>query len=185
MGVLENLCRLAAKQVGEESSPLNHLTMGMIIGKKSKPKLKLKAADGRHFLRVLLFLLQNLVSNTTDHTRFRINCVSAIVRVCDQIADWKDGGVSSVVVSDWGRRHLILYKQLSDEADSDRYWCLFPKHHMFAHVADRCTVNPKLDWNYLDESVIGLGAVVAGVSNQEHLETGLLKRYRATFVREF
>ena len=80
---------------------------------------------------------------------------------------------------------MIQYSRLGKCLKGDRYWHVYPKHHMFGHVSSRVRANPKLEWNYADESEIGLGAAVAKVVNQQYLETSLIRRYRATFVRKF
>ena len=49
----------------------------------------------------------------------------------------------------------------------------------------RCLVNPRLEWNYLDEAEMGVAAVMAAVSNQGAIETELLQRYLATFTAQF
>ena len=52
-GLLLNMVRLAARQLNIET-PFNNLTIGMIIPKATgKPRMKLKAAEGRHCIVVL------------------------------------------------------------------------------------------------------------------------------------
>jgi hypothetical protein len=57
-GLLENMMKVAAKTLGL-ASPFHSLTIGMVRPSKSKPKMKLKAAEGRHFLTVLRHMLAN------------------------------------------------------------------------------------------------------------------------------
>ena len=147
--------------------------------------MKLKAAEGRYFLRVLEYVLRKLVPCDTAHRKLRLQCVQALLKVYQEIDSWNNDGSSSAAVSDWGRRHLLLYRELHEARTSDRFWRIYPKHHLFGHVSSRVRANPKLEWNYADESEIGLGAAVAKVVNQQYLETSLIRRYRATFVRKF
>ena len=84
------------------------------------------------------------------------------------------------------RRHLLLYKQLRTQAADAKLWALYPKHHLMIHVGESCLVNPKAEWNYRDESEIGLCAAFHKKANQTH--TSLLKNpllnYRAHFELE-
>ena len=183
-GALENMSRVAAKALGEKP-PFNNLTIGMLIPTDKRPKMKLKAAEGRYFVKVLEYILKNLVACDTEHQKLRLHCVSALVSVYAEIKNWVSDGSSAARVADLGRRHLLLYRELHDTRASDRFWRIYPKHHIFAHTATRLRANPKLEWNYSDESEIGLGAAVAKTANQAWLETALIRRYRATFVRKF
>jgi hypothetical protein len=45
-------------------------------------------------------------------------------------------------------------------------------------------VNPKLEWNYKDESEIGYVAKMACAANSSGICSKLLERYRSTFVLE-
>ena len=183
-GVLENMVRVAAKAM-KMDPPFANLTIGMMLPTQKRPKLKLKAAEGRYFLRVLEYLLRELVPAATAHEVLRLQCVQALLKVYAELDSWKTDGSSSATVSEWGRRHLLLYRELHDARTSDRFWRVYPKHHLFCHVTGRVRANPKLEWNYADESEIGLGAAVARAVNQEYLETALIRRYRATFSSNF
>ena len=187
VGILQNMIKLSAKAIGMQKSPVNKLTRGMFCTDKGKPKMRAKAAQGRYFLKVLHYLLGNLVARTTDHAQLRYNCVSALLEVYNEmeVDTWKDDGSSSCKVADKGRQHLLLYCELRRTAASEKHWRMYPKHHLFDHSVGRCVVNPRLEWNYLDEAEMGIAAVMASVSNQQFLETNLVERYRVTFKADF
>ena len=186
-GMLENMAKISAKAIGLERSPVSKLTRPMFCPKNRKPKTRFKAAQGRCFLKVLHHMLGNLFAKTTEHQHLRYNCVSALVQVYEEmeVDTWKDDGSSSFKIADWGRQHLLLYVELNIASGSELKWRLYPKHHLFDHSVGKCTVNPRLEWNYADEAEMGVSAVMASVSNQEYLETALLPRYRSTFKAEF
>ena len=79
------------------------------------------------------------------------------------------------------RRHLLLYRALRDSASNVLLWCLCPKHHLFAHVAEAAYTNPRLEWNYSDEAEIGLAVKQAQKLSIKHLAVQLMQKYRATF----
>ena len=180
-GILQNMASVSAKAL-KIDCPISKMTRAMFCPNSGKPKASLKAAQGRYFLKVLHHMLGNLVDRATDHAKLRYNCVSALVEVYKEMEHdvWKNDGSSNLRVADCGRRHLLLYAELSGLSRDSRKWRLYPKHHLMDHVAGRCVVNPRLEWSYLDEAEIGVAAVLASVSNQSTIETELLQRYRAT-----
>lgn len=187
-GLLQNMVDASSKALGMEK-PFSNLSITMIKpshpSTNTKPKMRLKAAKGRHFVKVLYHMLQNFFPASSDHDELRENCVKALVKVYEEIDNWTDDGSSSLNIATHGRRHLLLYKQLSDSAEHWTSWNTYPKHHLFAHVVSRCADNPKLEWNYADESEMGLSAAVARMANQGAVETALLRRYRITFKPSF
>ena len=82
------------------------------------------------------------------------------------------------------RKHLQLYSQLNALSTDERLWRLYPKHHLAVHTCERCFANPKSEWNYKEDSVIGEAAEVAAASNQRSISTELMQRYRLTFKLE-
>ena len=62
---------------------------------------------------------------------------------------WSEG--SPARLQKYTRQYLAVYKILHDEAISERYWALYPKHHLLLHVVEDTEHNPKLLWNYGDE----------------------------------
>ena len=107
-GLLENMMKLGAKSIGIDV-PFHNLTIGMIIpAAKGKPKMKLKAAEGRYFLRVLHVMLRDFFDKSESHDILRFNCVDALVQVYREMDHWGDGGVSSVRMATLSRKHLLL-----------------------------------------------------------------------------
>ena len=138
------------------------LTMGMVRSKMSKaPKLKLKAAEGRRFLPVLVHILQHCFPSTEPHDALRLQCARNLLLVYQEMDAWVDeGGESLANFRRYGMRHLILFAELCREKSPTGEaleWRLYPKHHLCAHVFQDATDNPKATWAYR----------LAGVRNTE------------------
>ena len=84
-------------------------------------------------------------------------------------------------LGDCARRCLILWASLKDACADPQMWCLYPKHHMWLHCAEMCTTNPRLEWNYSDESEIGAATHLAAKCNVLKLPVSLMEHYRASF----
>ena len=143
--------------------------------------MKLKAADGRHFLPILSKALETCFNVDTPHKRLRLSCIQSMVACYAELRNWKDGGESTRNLSMHGRQHLIMYAELSRDEDSPVPWVLYPKHHQFTHLVEHAQVNPFLEWNYGNESSIGEAVDVARQCNVLHLERTLLERHSVTF----
>jgi hypothetical protein len=179
-GILENMMRSASRDLRTQP-PFHSLTLGMFRNEASqKPRLKLKASEGRHFLPVLRHMLLNHFPLQSPHEHLRFQCVDAMHKVYLELSNWVDG-VSAARLGHFGRQHLILYSELAKRTSDDRCWHLYPKHHQFIHVVESARVNPKLEWNYADEDEIGTAADVARGCHPSYICTKLVARYRATF----
>ena len=55
----------------------------------------------------------------TEHQQLRLQCLTALVKVYEEMDDWKDDTSSALKVAECGRQHLILYKELSDSSPSE------------------------------------------------------------------
>ena len=142
--------------------------------------MRLKAAEGRYFLPTLIFLLENLVSCTSEHDKKRLNSLKALQRAYEVLDNWV-GDASAIVFRQEVRKHLLLYQELSEECGGEVFWHLYQKHHIMCHIADRGT-NPKHEWNYRDESEIGSCVAVAKKCNQTFVHLALLRRYTSTWA---
>ena len=111
----------------------------------------------------------------------RFQCLDCLHKVYEEMNNWEDGGTSSFRLGHYARKHLMLYRNLSEQTRSPLLWHMCPKHHVFLHVCEGCLANPKLHWNYGDESEIGAAVAMAKTANQGCVEFALLRRYRATF----
>ena len=68
-----SVLRLASKQCGFNQPPINTLTMGMLRNTPhSAPKMKVKAAESRHLLKCLVWILQNFFPSDTNHRTLRL-----------------------------------------------------------------------------------------------------------------
>ena len=177
-GQLMGMIRTAAKELHMDP-PISQLTIGMIRGKRG-PKAKLKAAEGRYLLKVLVYILPNYYSCETDHELLRFRSASFLKRVYDELDHWQDGGESTRRLEDLGRRHLLLYAELSNEAElaseGALEWRLFPKHHLFAHCTRGQLTNPKSTWAYRLEGEIGKCVEIAAGCNVLHMQTMFIRR---------
>ena len=175
------MMRTTAKDMNVEM-PFNDLTIGMIRGENKKTKLKLKAAEGRRTLPILLRMLQTFFSHGA-HATLRLQCVQALADSYSEFSCWVDGGESARRLARFGQRHLILYGELVRTKLA--VWVLYPKHHLYAHLCEQAVACPSLEWNYMDENEIGVCARMARKCNQQFLEKALIKRYRCTFHANF
>ena len=150
----------------------------MNSGANGRPKMKLKAAEGRHCLPVLRFMMR-FFDTQSAHATLRYQCVNALCLVCAQMDRWQDGGGVPFCIARWGRKHIMLYAELSSNSDCSNSWHMYPKHHVVVHVVECCRVNPKLEWNYKDESEIGDVAHMACIANYSWICLKLLERYNA------
>ena len=118
----------------EVDMPFASFTAGMIRGTtpRCKPKLKLKAAEGRHFLPILVEILRRFFKMDTEHKRRRYNCVLHLKLCYDELANWTENSPQKLAFH--GRRHLQLYKALSEKSSNELFWHLYPKHHVASHV---------------------------------------------------
>ena len=142
------------------------------------PKLKLKAAEGRHLLPILQAMLVHCFDNSSEHNLLRLRCVNALCACYEEMERWNDNGTSARKLGEHARHHLILYNELSTQAGDPLLWRLYPKHHQFLRIAENSATNPRDEWNYSDESEIGDACRIARGVNAAHISTKLLERYR-------
>ena len=75
LALLNNMFKTVWHALGRDF--VLQLTIGMIRSSMAKaPKLKLKAAEGRKFLPVLVHLLRNCFPSTSPHDVLRLQCAS-------------------------------------------------------------------------------------------------------------
>ena len=178
---LENIVAVCARRLGRER-PVNCMTVTMIRqSATAKPKFKVTSAEGRHFLPILVDMLSTTFSCATAHAQLRLSCAKALLGCYHELEHWVPGE-SPHKLATHARQHLLLYCRLRQESVSDRMWNLFPKHHLLIHVAEGAVTNPRLEWNYGDESEIGLAVKEAMASHKVFLPVHLIQRYRATFT---
>jgi hypothetical protein len=176
---LMGMIQLVARDLGVEH-PFTALTYGMIRTSPSKkPRMRLKAAEGRAFLPVMTAMLKRFFPARNDREQLRLDCCQALCRCYLEMRTWSDG--SSARLERFARQHLLLYVQLGDIAGADSlFWWLYPKHHLFVHVAST-KANPALLWNYSDEDEIGACAKACGHRNVSFLHKGLVDWYRMSW----
>ena len=113
MSDLNLLIKSASKAIGQTRPPINRFTFPMLKSDKSThPLLKLKAAESRYMLPVLLHILEMYFPMDTDHKRVRHRCVQKIcqfyvmMKLPEEIFD-------GVACGKLAREHLLLYADLS------------------------------------------------------------------------
>jgi len=122
-GLLENMMKVAAKSLGRQP-PFHSLTVGMLrANTTSKPKMKLKAAEGRYFLPVLHTMLTKFFPCQTQHAKTRLWCAEALLSVYSELDSWVEG-VSTIRLGQFGRKHLLLYAELSKSSRNELRWHL-------------------------------------------------------------
>jgi hypothetical protein len=182
-GELLALMSWAAKQCGV-APPVNKITLAMLKKSGKPPKLKLKAAEGRHLVPLTLKILKLFPMNS-DHASSRFHCLDHMNSIYLEMepSTWNDV-TSPAVISKLGRQFCILYSQicvdLHDQGLNEWYgrWRVLPKHHMFCHVVDDVHGNPRISWCYMDEHEIGVAAKSAGSLHPHTLPKIVMEKYR-------
>ena len=178
---LLKMIKVMSKEADVEC-PIGDLTVTMFrSAMNKKPKMKLKAAEGRRFLVVLRKVLGTCFPVSDRHSSTRFSCIDNLYWCYRELEDWTDGGKSTMNLARMGRRHLLLYTALHDLVPPNSLlWRLLPKHHLFAHLITDARSNPRLSWNYTMESEIGNAAALAARVSKQHLHRVLLPRHNLT-----
>ena len=181
MAKLENMIEAVAHQL-DIRKPVHNVSVTMIrpaMGKK--PRFKGKAAQNRHCLPIARELLLNCFSMESDHAANRFHCVQALHECYQEMEAW-DPRSSPARLGVLARRHLLLWATLKAETTDPLMWCLYPKHHLWLHTAEQSPTNPRLEWNYSDESEIGTAVGAAKGCNVRYVAAALIQHYRAAFA---
>ena len=176
---------VAARDLGVPT-PFRFLTLGMFSPTAGcKPRFRLKAAEARAFAPVLLHVMVMFFPSSPEHT-LRMQCLSALVSMYKELDNWQPSGGSRHRVSMLIRRHITLFGELRrmQPRNKPKLWSFVPKHHLAIHVAENADTCPRLEWNYRDESMIGVCSRNSRWCNQLHIETQLLSRYSDVFELE-
>lgn len=140
ISLLENIIGVMCRHLGSDR-PFHTLTIGMIRVAGDPPRMKLKAAEGRHFLPILRAMLEHCFERDTEYTRQRFHCVDYLCKCYEELKAWS-AETSRLTLATYARRHLILYQNLGRLCGSDLRWRVYPKHHLFIHVAESSQGNP-------------------------------------------
>ena len=176
--------KTAAKNVGQERPPINNLVIGMLqsASGKQKPRIKLKAAEARHTLACVNWLLQNLWAPTTPYQELVMQCVRALSGFYDNMYKWDAGDMAGKTDGiKCGRRFLQLYAELAAANVDTLLFKWFPKFHLFQHLVESqipASGNPKQAWCYFDESNIGIAAKLAASCHPSTLHRLVLTKAR-------
>ena len=189
LGHLLCCIRLAAKNLGVQP-PIHGLTFSMIKRDGKSPKLRLKAAEGRYMVPITLRLLELFFPSATNHDNLRFECLSALNLVYLEMKNWNPNSPRTVATE--GRRHVMLYAELSkewlatNETRSWFGWKYIPKHHLSIHCFEEQVArygNPAESWNYFDESEIGDAVKLAESGlHPRTLRKALLQKYRTSNI---
>ena len=174
LDVLYDMICISAADLGLDR-PFAQLTLSMFRRKKVRPRMALKATEGRMYLPILTYMVVKFFPPADEYERLRLDCLRSMVRCYWELRNWIDAE-SPARLKKEGRKFLILYMELHHRT-SDYLYHVYPKHHLFAHVTDTA-VNPASLWNYSDEDEIGQCAELAAACNVAWLHEGLIERYR-------
>ena len=173
-----NVLRVAARALDTEC-PIGCLTKNM-IGLK-KPRLKVKAAECRYLVPIVAYALEHLWDIGDEYNRLRFYCIQALRNCYAILANWEMNGISRRQLIHEGRRFLMLYCELAKSSPKNR-WHLVPKHHLFIHLIEEGgDTNPRLEWNYSDESEIGDSAIFSKFCSAKDFATAFITRYAASY----
>jgi len=179
------LLRTMAKQVGVDC-PIAELCLTMFRAKgesgTKRPKLKLKAADSRYILHLLVLILEKAAPRATQHDQIMYLAAWNLDQCYQEMKRWQPD-TSPSLLQRHGRQSLILYFELAREArqKGDRYgqfWRIVPKMHLFVHCLEETKDNPQDGWNYKDESEIGHAAEICELLHPSTVHKQLIKRWR-------
>ena len=174
---LENMIKVCA-QANSWPVPFHSLTIGMIKVSGKKPKMRLKATEGRLTLPIVIQLLKHYFPCVSGHAQLRLNCCIALRDCYDEFKIWDEQ--SPWKLGTYTRRFLTLYRRL-DLSTPINQWHMYPKHHLLIHIAEDSLSNPAKEWNYGDESEIGVAVRITKTMNPPVVPTELLERYCDTF----
>ena len=178
---------MASKALRLKQPPCETLTMPMIKGSGASPRMKLKAAETRRMLPVVHYMISTYMPPESSKEELVLQCTSLLLNAYQEMDPKSfDADSSPRRLAEYGRRHLLLYGHLSQDALQTRdqyglYWRIYPKHHLFCHLLDEVfetSSNPLESWNYKDESEIGDAAKLAACLHPRTLSKVLLERYR-------
>ena len=133
-----SVLRLASKQCGFKQPPINVLTMGMLRSTPhSAPKMKVKAAESRHLLKCLVWILQNFFPSDTNHRTLRLQACMKMQEMYDSL---KADPYDPVATSTAGRKFVLLWSELGNEARGlaaargrpQVLYRFYPKHHLLS-----------------------------------------------------
>ena len=145
------------------------------------PKMKLKAAEGRYFLPVLIHMMLEMFGILNPYEQMIVDCLQALHK-CYELLDADPWDTPCKLrLGRYGRQHLEMYKELGRRSGSPLLFHCYPKHHLFIHIIENSHVSPKSMWNYGDEDEIGRCAKLAKTVNYNNLEVALIKKYRVLF----
>lgn len=181
------MIRMGSRHMGLKNPPVHYLTMNMFRAPGCKPKLKTNAAETRHMLKAMFWVLENLVNKDTPHAKLRFDCLRNLHLFYLETENWVDGE-SEARARVYGRNHIVAYAELGKEflalGTWQRYgwiqWRFYPKHHLFLHLVGEQLVegNPRLSWAYGDERFIGAAVELAETSHPNALHRSIVERQR-------
>ena len=174
--ILMNSVRAMARELNMEP-PFNHLVVTMFKPSGKAPKMHVKAAEARYALPVMYKMLLHCFPLTTAHEQLSMQCVRAMHETYETMYQWKPDGSSAARLEHVGRTFLILYGELVKYAG----WEMYPKFHLFEHIISGRFINPMDEWNYCDESEIGLAAAMSARCHPCFLRKTVMQRYRNRF----
>ncbi|CAE7719047.1 unnamed protein product [Symbiodinium sp. CCMP2592] len=151
------------------SSRISNLTLGMVVTDtksphKDYPRLKLKAAETRHFIPVLASICMSFQSCKQHRVRSEVlqalTSFYELLEVCDYVPTAEQHREMTKV---WWS-FLKGYQWLSDHAAKKgmKLYDPVPKFHYSAHLPEQAKfLNPRKTWTYRNEDYVGLVASIA------------------------
>ena len=76
LGELQCLIKLGSKNTGLEKPAINNITLPMIKAEHKAPKLNVKAAEARHMLEGVCWILTEVYPPQDDHAHLVLQCLS-------------------------------------------------------------------------------------------------------------
>ena len=145
----------------------------------SAPKLKVKGAETRKLIPVLVVLCYKHLDMTKAVEQAAANCLSSLLE-CYKALDLRP--YDAKVLQHCARRFALLYTSLTEHFADEISWRVKPKFHLLMHLAEATTC-PKEVWCYRDEDFGGSAAAMVrakgGWNTRASSATRVLDKFRA------
>ena len=133
--------------------------------------MSLKAAESRHLLPIVLYILQHYFKADTDEKILRVQCLEKINDMYNFMYVRDVSLFAGPAVARKCMEHLLLYSERSRLALETLQhqklgwipWRYYPKTHLFGHFEQQVAISgsPMNNWCYGDESSVGDAVKIA------------------------
>lgn len=157
-------------------SRLDNLTLNM-LGKKTKPKLRAKAAEARALINFACELVDAQL-NSADPIEGTVQLATRHLHTCYTLLSPSNYNKEALASS--CRKFCILLCELEHRVS---FFCVIPKMHLFQELCEMSAINPSLTWCYRDEdfggSIASISRVRGGANRAFNVARSVLLKFLA------